>query len=132
MGNLIDLHLDDLPDPTTVAPGEEYELKIIGAALAPSKSSERTVLKATLAIQGEAAAKIVFVNHAFPLTTDSNDVAYMMKRNIKDFCLCFGLDPKSPGEPAEWVGLSGFAILDEDIDQNENPINTVKRYIIKA
>ena len=127
--SLLDLHLDDVPDPMVV-PAGEYQIRIGTAELAPSKSSDRTVLKAVCSVLGEEGAKPVFINHAFPLKEDDKGKTYNMKTQIKNFCRAFGVSFDS--EPVDWKGAEAFVILDEQEDQNGNPINTVRRYLIKA
>lgn len=126
--SLLDMHLDEVEDPTTVPGGEEYELKINSAKLKPSKSSERTLLEVGFDIIDHATSLPVFANMSFPLADDETKTAYSLKLNIKQFMQAFGIDVANPGDPAEWKGETGWAFL--KISEYEGRVrNEVSRYI---
>lgn len=134
MQSLLDLHLDEVPDPITVEGGKEYELRITGASLEEAKSgSGRTVLKAVAEVVGVPEAKPIFINHAFPLKEDDNQKKYRMSLSIKQFCQAFDIDHANPGEPDEWVGQTGWVVLKAETNEQTGELqNSVARYLIKA
>jgi len=131
MSSLLDLHLDAVPDLSIVPGGEEYQLRITAAKIKPSKSSSRDVLEVIAEINGQTNAKNIFINHAFPLPEDDERKRNNLLRNIKDLCSCFGLDPANPGNPEEWAGLEGWAVLKVGTRESGEEVNEVARYISK-
>lgn len=111
MSSLLDLHLDEVEDPTVVPGGEEYQMRITSAQVAPSKSSDRDVIKVSCSIVDNPTAKTVFINMALPLKDDEKSTAYMLKLQVKQFMEAFGLDLSNPGEASEWKGLEAWAVL---------------------
>jgi hypothetical protein len=108
--SLLDLHLDEVLEPSLVQPGE-YELKITGAQIVPSKSSSREILKVTCDINEMPGAQPVYLNLSLPLDTDAPNTKYFMKLNLKHFLEAFGLTPSDPGNPPEWRGLTGWGMV---------------------
>jgi hypothetical protein len=133
MSGLLDLHLDKIPDPTTVPGGEEREVKIVSAKIAPSKSTEgRDVVKVVVTIVDEPTAKSIFENMAIPMKGDSEQAVYMMSLRLKQFFKAIDVDPADPGEPGSWKGLTGWAFVGlgtNDLSGEEE--NKVGRWIEK-
>lgn len=131
MSSLLDLHLDKVEDPTVVPGGEEYELRILDAKVAPSKSSDRDVIKVMLEVVDNPTAKPVFVNMAVPSKDDDERKTYSMSLQIKQFMQAFDIDLKNPGDPAEWKGKTAWAWLNIGENQNGDEQNEVGRWIQK-
>lgn len=126
--SLLDMHLDEMEDPTTVPGGEEYQLKISSAKLKPSKTSERTVLEVVFDIIDHESAIPIFENMAFALKDDEKKTSYSLRQNIRSFMQAFSIDLGNPGDPSEWKGLEGWAFVKMDEFQGQ-PCNRVSRYI---
>jgi len=131
MSNLLDLHLGDVQDPTIVPGGEEYELRIVDASIAPSKSSDRNLIKAMLEVIDHPTAKPIFVNFPLPGKKEEKKTEYILKLRIKDFLRAFGIDVADPGNPAEWKGMTAWAVLKETKrEETGEETNDVARWII--
>jgi len=126
MTGLLDLHLDQVEDPIPVPGEESYELKITSAQIAPSKSSDRNLIKVSYDIVGHAEAQAVFDNMSLPTKEDDEKNVAFFLQNLKKFCVAFGLDLKDPGEPPTWKGLTAWNILkqkkNEQSGEMENQI----------
>lgn len=131
MSNLLDLHLDKVEDPIIVPGGEEYELRILDAKIAPSKSSDRDVVKVMCEVVDNPTAKPVFVNMALPLKDDDAKKTYTLSLQIKQFFQAFDINLKSPGEPETWKGQTGWAFMKVDTMESGEEVNQVGRWIVK-
>jgi len=129
--SLIDLHLDEVPDPTVVEGNEEYQLTIKSAKIEESKSGTgRMVVKILAEVEDRPEAQPIFENLCFPIASDKASTVYMFKSGLKAFFQSFGIDPAAPGEPDEWIGNQGYVILKVAPDQNGNDRNEIAKYII--
>ena len=126
--SLLDLHLEDVEEQQPVPGGDTYELQIIKAELKPSKDGGRQVLNVIYKIVGHPMALSVFDYLSLPNETDDENARYMFKLQMKRFYEAFGLNFKSPGNPAEWKGKTAKAVL--SIQEYEGvPSNKVKKWI---
>ena len=132
MSGLLDYHLDQVEDPVAVPGGESYELKITSAQIAPSKSSDRNLIKVSYEIVGHAEAQAVFDNMSLPMKTDSEKNTAFFLQNLKKFCIAFGLNLKDPGEPTTWKGLTAWNILKQAPNEQSGEIeNSIGRWEVK-
>ena len=126
---LIDLNLGDTPDPELLEPGE-YEMKIVQASSGKSKDSIRDLIKVQLDCPSEPMAESLFVYLGLPTEDDPTKTAIFLKRQLKDFFLCFGIDMKSPGEPPEWRGYVGQVNIGVQIsDYTGEQENYVRKFL---
>jgi len=132
MSGLLDLHLDKVEDPVAVPTGETYELKITSAKVAPSKSSDRDLIKVSYEIIGHPTAQAVFDNMSLPMKGDDEKKVYFFQMNLKKFCQAFGLDLADPGNPTDWVGLTAWNNLKlEENEQTGEMQNNIGRWEVK-
>ena len=132
MSGLLDLHLDKVADPVAVPGGESYELKITSSKIAPSKSSDRNLIKVSYEIIGHPTASAVFDNMSLPMAGDDEKKVYFFQMNLKKFCQAFGLDLKDPGNPGDWVGLTAWNTLKQGENEQTGEIeNNIGRWDIK-
>jgi len=130
MSNLLDLHLSQTPDPTIVPGGEEYQLHVQTAELGQNKDQTRDMITVMLTVVGNPTALPVFEYLAIPNPDDAPNTQYLMKLRIKQFLQAFDVDVDNPGEPGDWVGKEGWAVL--KVDEYEGVTrNKVSRYIVK-
>lgn len=128
MSSLLDLHLDKVQDPIVVQGGEEYELKVLDAKIAPSQSSDRDVIKVMCEIIDHPTAKPVFVNMALPLKDDDEKKTYTLSLQIKQFFQAIDVEVADPGEPETWKGQTGWAFLKVRTLDNGEEVNEVGRW----
>lgn len=129
--SLLDLHLDQVEEPSLVDPGE-YELTIKQAVVVPSKSSSRDILKITCEINDLPGAQPVYLNLSFPCSTDPDSTVYFMKLNLKRFMEAFGIDTTDPGNPPDWIGLTAWGMVTQkENKENGNISHDVSKWIVQ-
>ena len=141
MTSLLDMHLEDTPDLEIVPGGAQYEMKINSAKAVPSRSSDRTMIRLVLSINDHPNAQSVFENLVYPLPSDEEGTANLMKRRIRDALLAFGIDltdqdmmtpeENEKGEPCfpQWEGLTAWAALKVEKNQNGDDENRIASWV---
>ncbi len=132
MSSLLDLHLDDHPDPTIVEGNEEYQLQITSIQQAPSKSSDRNLIKASFTILDRPEALPIFHNFSLPMEGDPEKNVFFFKTQLKQFIQAQGLDVKKPGDPEGWKGNEFWAFVKAGKnEQSGADENSIARFIVK-
>jgi len=128
--SLLDLHLDQVEDPTTVPGGEEYQLRIVSAQMKKSNDQTRDMLLVGLQIVDHPASKSVFENLILPKEGDKEQTVYLSKLRIKHFMQAFGIDPANPGDPSDWVDKTAWGVLKLE-EYNGEVNNKVSKWSVK-
>lgn len=95
MPSILDKHLNDVPDLSTVAPGE-YTMQFESAEISHKKDDEtRDILRMRFSIEGEPNA--YQVNHylSLPSDSDSNDDQIKKLRRLKDMSKALHIDSET-------------------------------------
>ena len=128
--SLLDLHLDQVEDPTTVPGGEEYQLRIVSANMKKSNDGTRDMILVSMQVVDHPTSKSVFENMILPKEGDKDQTVYLSKLRIKQFMQAFGIDTANPGDPSEWVDLTAWGILKLD-EYNGEVNNKVSKWSVK-
>lgn len=129
-GTLLDLHLDQVEDPTTVPGGEEYQLRIISADMKKSNDQTRDMILVGMQIVDNPTSKTVFENMILPKEGDKDQTVYLSKLRIKQFMQAFGIGLSDPGELSSWVDRTAWAVLKLDEYQGQVS-NKVAKWSVK-
>lgn len=125
--SLLDMNFDDAVEPTVVDPGE-YKIRIVDVKVAENKSGNPYVLP-RFEIPDEPTAKEFTKYMGLPHDDMNEKQLNSAKFNMKKFCLAFGIDPAAPGEPDDWKGLEGWALLGVEENDEYGDQNYVKSFI---
>lgn len=137
MSFLENVNFNDVVEPTTVAGGEEYQIRIIDVKTdengdLPVNKNGNKYLMPLFEIPEEVGAKNF--SHYVPLPSSDMDAksANEVKYRLQQFLKCFGFDPANPpDDPEDLVGSEGYAILGEKNDPQYGDQNTIRRFIVE-
>lgn len=133
--NILDLTeagLDETFEPTTVKPGEEYELAIVSAIMGTDKNGINYVMP-FLEVLSDPYCKEFGDYLPLPNASLMSEKELNKARGkLNSFFAAFGLDPTAPMDIEEWQGLKGWAILGMGKDQDGEPQNKVNKYVVSA
>lgn len=126
--SMLDMNLNDAQEPTVVPAGEEYKIRILTVKVDNDKNNQPYMLP-TFEVPDVAASKSFTKFLRIP--NESLDAKKMnsAKWQIKLFLECFGMDPGRPFNPEELTGLTGWAILGIEEDEEYGDKNYVKKFI---
>jgi hypothetical protein len=126
--SFLDFDLNDVPALDVVPAGEEYKLRITSCEMKIS-SKGNPGIQVRLDIPSAPASKDI--SHWINLPDASTDEKKKIRQlnQVKEFCLCFGLDLSRPEFGDNLVGSTGWALLDVEEDDTYGEQNRVKRFI---
>ncbi len=125
--SLIDTNFADVPDLTSVKPGE-YQLIVDSCEEKESKSSGNPMIMCRLVIQNETTAKDITHVMMLPTAEDDEKTKIIKNGRIKAFMEALGL-PLNGFNPADAVGRPCWALLAEEETPDFGKQNRVQRFI---
>lgn len=126
MSDLLDYNLDDIPELSLIAGGEEVRVRIVNAEKKISKNNNPM-----LSIQLEPCeypdAPLIFHNIMLPFEGMEKRKYGNAMRNLKKFVVCFGLS--MPLDVDDIKGQEGYAIVGEESDEEYGDKNTIRKFV---
>ena len=113
-----------------VVPDGEYELAVISAELAESKSKPgQQQIALSFSIQGVVNAPVV--RHWLQLPHASDDDATTNRKllRLKQFCDAFDYDASNGLDTEDLTGLTGTALLSVENNEEYGDQNRIKRFV---
>ena len=123
-------NLDDVPDLTTKPVGE-YQLQLSNLAQGEGQTSGKKYLRADLDIVGEPDTKSIIHIMMLPSPDDKEKQFKSRQRAIKYFYKAFGIPTSGTVVFADYIGRTGWAILDEEDDPQYGKRNRVRMFTTK-
>lgn len=120
--------LSDIPDLGPVEEGE-YELRIKKGKDTISGKTNRPGIMLSIEVVEEPLAETIFETLWFPMEGDDPDKAQTMWRMIKEFMTNLGMDTSVENGPEDFTGIEFRALLGLEDDQNDRPVNVIKRIL---
>lgn len=125
--SLVDLHVGDAVEPTTIAEGTEVQVRITKGSLETSDAGNQYLL-ALLEVPDQPTAKDF--RHMMMMPTGDNSEKQQNSRKwaIKSFLEAFGFDINSI-DPESWEGAQAWAILRETESPDYGTQNSVRKFL---
>ncbi len=121
--SLLGLHLNEVQDPEVLPDNTEVELRVESASIAPT-SKGGNMIKVFMTVVDNPVAKPVFLNLVIPDDTHDTKAQYFMKLQLRHFFEAIGVDAGNPGNPADWVGSTAWAILKGEMGKDNSGADT--------
>lgn len=132
--SIIDLtteNLDDAVEPTVVDGDNEYKLRIVDCKMDTNKNGMPYILP-RFEISDEPLSKEFTRYLALPHKDMTDKKLNSTKLMLKRFFEAFGIDPNSPIDVEDLVGLEGWAILGVENSEQYGDQNYIKRFVTGA
>jgi len=132
--SIIDLTTDnigDTPEPVVVEGDSEYKLRIVACNMDTNKNDMPYILP-RFEIVDEPLSKEFTRYLALPHKDMTDKKLNSTKLMLKRFFEAFGIDPNSPIDVEDLVGLEGWAILGVENSEQYGDQNYIKRFVTGA
>ena len=127
MGSLVDLHVDDAVEPSTVAEGTEVQVRIVTGSLEVSTNNNEYLL-AILEVPTEPTAKDFRHMMMLPDDEASEKRQNSSKWRIKEFLQAFGFGTDSI-DPDSWAGATAWCTLRETESGDYGKQNSIRKFL---
>ena len=120
--------VSDAVEPIVMNAGEEYQIRIISCAVKMNKNDEPYILPRFEVVDEPLAKEIT---KYFPLPFDGLDSKKMnsAKLGLSRFFQAFDYEPGEEFDSEDLIGLTGWAILGVEDDEQYGESNYIKRFI---
>ena len=128
--SIIDLACDvnDAVEPTVVAPGEEYQIRIIECEARTDRNGN-PFLFPRFEVVDEPTAKDFTMYLGLPTGDMEPKKLNRTKLRLKNFFDAFGVDPAGNVDTDELRGLTAWAILGVEDNEQYGPSNYIKKFL---
>lgn len=126
--SILDLNLQNIPDPEPVEPGQ-YLLRVISVEEKTSAKGNPMIL-VMLKVTEHPEAPPIFNYFNLPYEGCNPQFTQISLMQLKQFHQAFDLPLDGPSDTEEWVGREGWAMVGVEIDERYGASNTVKRFLL--
>lgn len=132
-GSILDLNFDDVYEPELWNDGDEVDMVIKRASVAPSKSGKNNVITIVLWDPADSRKAPLTERLTIPSAADHDEdpAKYNnMKLRIQSMVECFGVSTNNVNISAEWPGAGGSVIVRLEEDEQYGKRNSVKKFVV--
>jgi len=131
--SFVDMTFDDTFEYKSM-PAGEHQLRVLDAEVKDQKPEKGTgsFIQLKFEVLGEDTAKDIYHVMMLPTPQDDKKKANNRKLAVIHLMKAIGAEVKSPFDPKEWIGNTGWAILEEETDPEYGTRNRVRRFVVPA